>query len=43
LAGDSTPAAGVLRWSVIEAPLIWLAAFILISMPLHFWVSTRRR
>ena len=43
LAGDSTPAAGTLRWSVVEAPLIWLAAFILISMPLHFWVSTRRR
>jgi ABC-2 type transport system permease protein len=43
LAGDSTPAAGAVSWSVISPPLIWLAASAVIVLPLHVLVSTRRR
>jgi ABC-2 type transport system permease protein len=43
LAGDSTPAAGTVSWSVIGPALFWLAGFIVILVPLHLLVSTRRR
>jgi ABC-2 type transport system permease protein len=43
LAGDSAPAAGAVSWSVISAPLIWLAAGAVIALPLHVLISTRRR
>jgi ABC-2 type transport system permease protein len=43
LAGDSTPAAGAVSWSVIGPALIWLAGSIVITIPLHVLVSTRRR
>ena len=43
LAGDSTPAAGAVSWSVISPPLIWLTAGAVIVLPLHVLVSTRRR
>lgn len=43
LAGDSTPAAGAVTWSVIAPALIWLAGFIAVTAPLHLLASTRRR
>ncbi|HZE16401.1 MAG TPA: ABC transporter permease [Mycobacterium sp.] len=43
LAGDSTPAAGAVNWSVIAPPLIWLTGFLVIIVPLHVLVSRRRR
>jgi ABC-2 type transport system permease protein len=43
LAGDSTPAAGAVSWSVISPPLIWLTAGTVIALPLHVLISTRRR
>jgi ABC-2 type transport system permease protein len=43
LAGDSTPAAGVVSWSVIGPALAWLAGFIVVTIPLHVLVATRRR
>ncbi len=43
LAGDSTPAAGVVTWPVMIPTLIWLAGFIVILVPLHLLVSSSRR
>lgn len=43
LAGDSTPAAGEVTWSVIGPALIWVVALTVILIPLHAHVSTRRR
>lgn len=43
LAGDSTPAAGALTWPVMIPTLIWLAGFIVVLVPLHLLVSSRRR
>jgi ABC-2 type transport system permease protein len=43
LAGDSTPAAGAVRWSVIGPTLVWVAGFIVILLPLHALVSSGRR
>jgi ABC-2 type transport system permease protein len=43
LAGDSTPAAGVVTWSVIGPALAWAAGMIVILIPLHALVSSRRR
>jgi ABC-2 type transport system permease protein len=43
LAGDSTPAAGAVRWSVIGPALAWTVALVLIVIPLHGRVALRRR
>jgi ABC-2 type transport system permease protein len=43
LAGDSTPAAGALSWSVIVPAVIWLVGFLVILTPLHALVASRRR
>jgi ABC-2 type transport system permease protein len=43
LAGDSTPAAGAVSWSLIGPTLIWLAAFIVVVLPLHLRVALRRQ
>ena len=43
LAGDSTPAAGAVSWSVIGPTLVWVAGFMVILLPLHALVSSRRR
>ena len=43
LAGDSTPAAGAVNWSVIGPALIWLVGASVIVVPLHVLVSSRRR
>jgi ABC-2 type transport system permease protein len=42
LAGDSTPAAGAVTWSMMIPTLIWLAGFFIILIPLHVFVSSRR-
>jgi ABC-2 type transport system permease protein len=42
LAGDSTPAAPDLTWSVIGPALAWAAGLIVIAVALHALVSTRR-
>jgi ABC-2 type transport system permease protein len=43
LAGDSTPAAGAVSWSVIGPALAWTVGLIVIMIPLHALVSSRRR
>ena len=43
LAGDSTPAAGEVTWSVIGPALVWVVAMMVILIPLHARVSSRRR
>ncbi len=43
LAGDSTPAAGAVSWSVIGPMLLWVLAFIAVPILLYLLVSSRRR
>lgn len=43
LAGDSTPAAGAVTWSVIAPALWWIFGLIAIAIPLHAAVAARRR
>lgn len=43
LAGDSTPAAGEVTWSVVAPAVLWVAALIAVVVPLHVVVSRRRR
>ena len=43
LAGDSTPAAGAVTWSVIGPALLWVTPYIAAAIALHAWVSMRRR
>ena len=43
LAGDSTPAAGEVTWSVIGPAMIWVGALIAILIPLHARVASRRQ
>jgi ABC-2 type transport system permease protein len=43
LAGDSTPAAGAVSWSVIGPALAWAVGLILGMIPLHSLVASRRR
>ena len=43
LAGDSTPAAGEVTWSVIGPALAWIVGMMVIVSPLHARVSSRRR
>jgi ABC-2 type transport system permease protein len=43
LAGDSTPAAGEVTWSVIGPALAWVVGLTVIMIPLHALVSSRRR
>ncbi|WP_343572008.1 ABC transporter permease [Mycobacterium sp.] len=43
LAGDSTPAAGAVRWAVVGPALAWAAALVLIAVPLHGRVALERR
>jgi ABC-2 type transport system permease protein len=43
LAGDSTAAAGEVKWSVIGPALVWLVGFMVILIPLHAFVASRRR
>ncbi len=43
LAGDSTPATGAVSWSVIGPALAWAVGLIAILIPLHAFVSSRRR
>jgi ABC-2 type transport system permease protein len=43
LAGDSTPAAGEVTWSVIGPAVIWVVALTAILIPLHSRVASRRR
>jgi ABC-2 type transport system permease protein len=43
LAGDSTPAAGAVTWSVIGPALAWVAGSMMVAIPLHAYLSTRRR
>ena len=43
LAGDSTAAAGEVTWSVIGPALAWIVGLIVIVIPLHALVASRRR
>jgi ABC-2 type transport system permease protein len=43
LAGDKTPAAGEPSWDVIAPALAWITAVIVIVIPLHALVASRRR
>ena len=43
LAGDSTAAAGEVTWSVIGPALVWVVALIVVLIPLHARISSRRR
>ena len=43
LAGDSTPTAGSVSWSVIGPTLLWVAGVIVVLVPLHVLVASRRR
>jgi ABC-2 type transport system permease protein len=43
LAGDSTPAAGAVSWSVIGPALLWVLPYIAIAIALHIRVSSRQR
>ena len=43
LAGDSTPGAGAVKWSVVGPAVMWMVALIAIMIPLHVLVSARRR
>ena len=42
LAGDSTPAAPEVTWSVIGPAVIWVAGTMVVVISLHAWVSKRR-
>jgi ABC-2 type transport system permease protein len=43
LAGDSTAVAGEVKWSVIGPALAWILGLIVIVIPLHARVASRRR
>jgi ABC-2 type transport system permease protein len=43
LAGDSTDAAGAVTWSVTGPALAWALGLMVVLVPLHGFVSTRRR
>jgi ABC-2 type transport system permease protein len=43
LAGDSTPAAGAVSWAVLGPALTWAVGLVAILIPLHAFVSSRRR
>jgi ABC-2 type transport system permease protein len=43
LAGDSTPATGEVTWSVVGPVLAWGVGIIVVLLPLHALVSSRRR
>ncbi|MFZ3270590.1 MAG: ABC transporter permease [Mycobacterium sp.] len=43
LAGDSTPAAGEVTWSVVGPAVAWVVGIIVILLPLHALVASRRR
>jgi ABC-2 type transport system permease protein len=43
LAGDSTPAAGAVSWSVIGPAILWLAVYVAVAIALYARVSGRRR
>ena len=43
LAGDSRPAAGAVSWSVIGPAVLWPVGFIVMLIPLHTLVASRRR
>ena len=43
LAGDSTPAAGAVSWSVIGPAVLWPVGLIVVLIPLHALVASRRR
>jgi len=43
LAGDSTPAAGAVTWSLMGPALAWLVGTIAIVLPLYAYQSSRRR
>jgi ABC-2 type transport system permease protein len=43
LAGDSTPAAGAVSWSVILPAVVWPVGGMVILFPLHILVASRRR
>jgi ABC-2 type transport system permease protein len=43
LAGDSTPAAGAVSWSVIGPALFWAVGLIVVLLPLHALVAARQR
>jgi ABC-2 type transport system permease protein len=43
LAGDSTPAAGEVTWSVIGPSLAWVVGLTVVAIPLHALVASRRR
>lgn len=43
LAGDSTAAAGEVTWSVVGPALTWLVGLIVILIPLHALVASRRK
>jgi ABC-2 type transport system permease protein len=43
LAGDSTAAAGEATWSIVGPAVAWLVGLIVIVIPLHRLVATRRR
>jgi ABC-2 type transport system permease protein len=43
LAGDSTPAAGAVTWSVVGPAVAWVVGLIVVLLPLHALVAARRR
>lgn len=43
LAGDSTPGAGAVTWSVVGPAVLWVVALIVVLVPLHARVSARQR
>jgi ABC-2 type transport system permease protein len=43
LAGDSTPGAGAVTWSVIGPALAWVVPYVAAGVVLAIWVSRRRR
>jgi len=43
LAGDSTPGAGEVTWSVVGPAVIWMVALTVVLIPLHALLSTRKR
>jgi ABC-2 type transport system permease protein len=43
LAGDTTPGAGPVTWSVMLPAVIWVATLIVVLIPLHALVAKRRR
>ena len=43
LAGDSTPAAGEVTWSVVGPSLAWVGGFVVVALVGHMVVARRRR